>query len=135
MRVMASLKAMTVSLFGVRRRVTVVSVAAAAGLFMVASPVAAQAPFDLSDAARIAKGKSRFGANCAAYCHGAEGVGGRAPSMKGNPNFSAEVAYKAIAEGRRSGSDVMPPWGNAFSPEQIWELVAYLRFLSQQPVP
>jgi mono/diheme cytochrome c family protein len=26
----------------------------------------------------------------------------------------------------------MPPWGKAFSPEQIWELVAYLNWLSQQ---
>ena len=27
----------------------------------------------------------------------------------------------------------MPPWGGAFTPEQIWELVAYLQFLSTQP--
>jgi mono/diheme cytochrome c family protein len=29
----------------------------------------------------------------------------------------------------------MPPWGKAFTPEQIWELVAYLQFLSTQPSP
>ena len=103
-----------------------------ATLMLIATPASAQPPFDLADPARIAKGKSRFGANCAAYCHGAEGVGGRAPSMKGNPNFSADAAYKVIVEGRRGGSDVMPPWGNAFTPEQIWELVAYLKYLSAQ---
>jgi mono/diheme cytochrome c family protein len=27
----------------------------------------------------------------------------------------------------------MPPWGNAFSAEQIWELVAYLDHLSKLP--
>jgi mono/diheme cytochrome c family protein len=27
----------------------------------------------------------------------------------------------------------MPPWGNTFTPEQIWELVAYLQELSTQP--
>jgi len=28
--------------------------------------------------------------------------------------------------------DVMPPWGKSLTPEQIWELVAYLKFLSIQ---
>lgn len=90
--------------------------------------------FDLTDEARIAAGKKRFGSTCAAYCHGSEGVGGRAPSMKGNAHFTPESAYKVIAEGRR-GADVMPPWGSAFSSEQIWELVAYLQVLSKQPAP
>jgi mono/diheme cytochrome c family protein len=123
----------TMSMRSARRHARIVGVIAAVVVMATVTPrVAAQSPFDLSDPARIAKGKSRFGANCAAYCHGAEGVGGRAPSMKGNPNFSAEVAFKAITEGRRGGADVMPPWANAFSPEQIWELVAYLKYLSGQ---
>jgi mono/diheme cytochrome c family protein len=29
----------------------------------------------------------------------------------------------------------MPPWGSSFSPEQIWELVAYLQQLSKQTTP
>ncbi len=93
--------------------------------------VAAEPPFDLDDAARVASGKARFAKTCAAYCHGSEGVGGRAPSFKGNPHFSARAAYKVIAEGSR-GADVMPPWANSLTPEQIWELVAYLKQLSTQ---
>ncbi|WP_295557812.1 cytochrome c [uncultured Hyphomicrobium sp.] len=89
-------------------------------------------PFDLSDPAKIEIGKKRFGANCAAYCHGSEGEGGKTPSFKGNTNFSAAAAHKTITEGR-TGADVMPPWGNTFTPEQIWELVAYLNYLSKQP--
>jgi mono/diheme cytochrome c family protein len=27
---------------------------------------------------------------------------------------------------------VMPPWGAAFTPDQIWELVAYLKHLGRQ---
>jgi mono/diheme cytochrome c family protein len=27
----------------------------------------------------------------------------------------------------------MPPWGNAFTTEQIWELVAYIQHLSTLP--
>lgn len=93
---------------------------------------ASGAPFDLSDMARITAGKKRFGANCAAYCHGSEGEGGRTPRFKGNVHFSPDEAFKVITEGRK-GADVMPAWGSSFTPEQIWELVAYLNFLSKQP--
>lgn len=89
-------------------------------------------PFDLSDASRIDIGRKRFNSTCAAYCHGSEGSGGKTPPFKGNKSFSPQAAFKVITEGRR-GSDIMPPWGNAFTPEQIWELVAYLQFLSRQP--
>lgn len=93
-----------------------------------------QAPFDLSDQIRITAGKKRFGANCAAYCHGSEGEGGKTPRFKGNKNFMPADAFKTITEGRK-GSDVMPPWGNTFTPEQIWELVAYIDSLAKQPAP
>jgi len=89
-------------------------------------------PFDLSDQARIDSGKKRFGANCAAYCHGSEGEGGRTPKFKGNKNFSPALAFQTITEGRKT-ADVMPAWGSSFTPEQIWELVAYLNYLSKQP--
>lgn len=108
-------------------------------LAVASSPVLANqeaaagaAPFDLSDQARITAGKKRFGANCAAYCHGSEGEGGRTPRFKGNEHFSPDEAFKVITEGRKT-ADVMPAWGSSFTPEQIWELVAYLNFLSKQP--
>jgi mono/diheme cytochrome c family protein len=101
-----------------------------AALTLFGSAVAAQAPFDLGDANRIDSGKRRFAGTCAAYCHGKEGVGGRAPSFKGNPFFDHEAAFKVITGGRQ-GQGTMPPWGNAFSPEEIWELVAYLDHLSK----
>ncbi|WP_157269344.1 c-type cytochrome [Azohydromonas aeria] len=92
-------------------------------------------PFELTDPQRIAAGKARFGATCAAYCHGSEGAGGRAPSFKGRGSeFVPAAAFQVITEGRR-GADIMPPWGKAFTPEQIWELVAYLNWLAAQPAP
>lgn len=100
----------------------------------VAAPTSAATtspPFDLSDAGRIQAGKSRFNQTCAAYCHGYEGEGGKAPNFKGRTDLSPEGAFKVITEGRR-GADVMPPWGKAFTSEQIWELVAYLKFLGTQ---
>ena len=92
------------------------------------------APFDLTDPVRIAAGKKRFNINCGAYCHGFEGSGGKTPPFKGNKDFTVPMAFKTITEGRRT-SDVMPPWGKAFTPEEIWELVAYLQYLSTQPAP
>jgi mono/diheme cytochrome c family protein len=97
----------------------------------VATPAARTPPFALTDPARIEAGKGRFGSTCAAYCHGSGGVGGRAPSFKGRSDFVPAAAFQTITEGRR-GADIMPPWGKAFSPEQIWELVAYLNWLSTQ---
>jgi len=106
--------------------------ALAAALICAGAAAQSAAPFDLDDPARVAAGKKRFASTCAAYCHGAEGTGGRAPGFKGNKHFSAPAAFKVIAEGSR-GADVMPPWKGSFSEEQIWELVAYLKHLAGQP--
>lgn len=90
-------------------------------------------PFDLNDPARIEKGRKRFAKTCAGYCHGHEGIGGRAPDFKGRTDLSPQAAFTTISNGRQ-GADVMPPWGSAFSEEEIWELVAYLQYLGRQKV-
>jgi mono/diheme cytochrome c family protein len=90
-------------------------------------------PFDLSDPQRIEIGKLRFNSSCAGYCHGFEGAGGNAPSFKGRgDDFDPDYAFRTITNGRKGSGDVMPRWGGAFTPEQIWELVAYLEFLAKQ---
>ena len=108
----------------------------AALCLLVAALARAQstAPFDLADPERVAAGKLRFGSTCAAYCHGREGEGGKTPPFKGRQDLTPEMMFKVISEGRR-GTDVMPPWGNAFSKDEIWELVAYLQYLGKQPRP
>ena len=95
-------------------------------------PATGTAPFDLTDPVRIAAGKTRFGANCAAYCHGFEGNGGKTPPFRGNAFLKRDEVFKIITEGRR-GSDIMPAWGNGFSAEKRWELVAYIMYLAAQP--
>lgn len=90
-----------------------------------------QPPFNLNDEARIAAGKTRFGANCAAYCHGNEGSGGKVAAFKGRKDLKPEELFKVITHGRR-GADIMPAWGNGFSAEKRWELVAYIMYLSAQ---
>jgi mono/diheme cytochrome c family protein len=86
----------------------------------------------LTDEARIERGKNRFNALCAAYCHGFEGSGGKTPAFRGRTDLDAVSAFKTITVGR-VGSDVMPAWGNGFSEEKRWELVAYIMYLTRQP--
>lgn len=88
---------------------------------------------DLTDLNRIDLGKLQFGSTCAAYCHGSEGRGGRAPAFLGRSDFDPHNAYRVIRDGRRGAGGVMPPFGQAFSETQIWELVAYLQHLALQP--
>jgi mono/diheme cytochrome c family protein len=97
-----------------------------------AATTSAAAPFDLADPARIEAGRKRFNKTCAGYCHGFEGKGGRAPDFKGRTDLPVQVVFDTITHGR-TGADVMPPWGGAFSEEQIWELVAYIRHLGTLP--
>jgi mono/diheme cytochrome c family protein len=87
-----------------------------------------EAPFALSDAARVETGRKRFSKTCAAYCHGSGGTGGRAPALNERSALTDADLFRTIHDGRR-GSDIMPPWGATFNDEQIWELVAYIRSL------
>ncbi|MCB1888506.1 MAG: cytochrome c [Rhodocyclaceae bacterium] len=90
-------------------------------------------PFSLDDPARIAAGRKRFNKTCAGYCHGYDGSGGRAPDFKGRPELDPQFLYDTIYHGRE-GTEVMPAWGDALPEDTIWELVAFLRQLGQQPV-
>ena len=86
---------------------------------------AGTAPFDLADAKRIKSGESTFNSTCAAYCHGQN------PTLfVGRTDLSEEYVYDTIRDGGK-GATPMPPWGDVFTHEEIWELVAYLKSLGQ----
>lgn len=106
-------------------------------LALAAVGAAAQAPadppFDLDDPARIEIGRMRYAQSCAGYCHGGGGVGGRAPDFLGRGEVDAGRLFGVIQKGRKGPGGVMPRWESAFSPEEIWELVAYLKHLGLQP--
>jgi mono/diheme cytochrome c family protein len=87
--------------------------------------VAGSPPFDLSDPKRIEAGRSTFNSTCAAYCHGQN------PSLfVDRTGLTEEHVYNTIRDGGK-GATPMPPWGDVFSHEEIWELVAYLKSLGQ----
>jgi mono/diheme cytochrome c family protein len=84
-------------------------------------------PFDLKDATRIEAGKGRFESTCAAFCHG-----NPPPLFVGRTDLDPQYVYNTIRDGGR-GATPMPPWGDVFTPEEIWELVAYVESLGSSP--
>lgn len=102
-------------------------------MMCAATSAADEPPFDLADPARVEVGKLRYAQTCAGYCHGGGGVGGRAPDFLGRGDIDAARFFSVIRNGRKRGSDIMPRWDAAFTPEQTWELVAYLKHLAAQP--
>ncbi|MBU0602457.1 MAG: cytochrome c [Gammaproteobacteria bacterium] len=82
---------------------------------------AGAAPFDLADPARIKAGLGRFQSTCADYCHGHQ------PALFiEREGLEAEYVYNTIRDGGK-GATPMPPWGEVFTQEEIWELVAYIK--------
>ncbi|MCC7251942.1 cytochrome c [Hyphomicrobium sp.] len=83
-------------------------------------------PINLNDAARIEAGKERFHSTCADFCHGHE------PALFIGRPVEPHHAFETIRDGGK-GATPMPPWGDVFSEEEIWELVAYLNHLGKAP--
>ncbi len=77
----------------------------------------------------IELGGKLFNPTCSnAYCHGANGTGGSAPSLRDH-NFTAEYVARIISEGKAGTS--MQSFKNQYSPEQIQQLTAYVMSLSK----
>jgi len=93
---------------------------------------ASQAGVQLDDPVTIESGRQRFNQACS-YCHGKEGAGGKTKSFKGRHDLAAPAVFDTIANGRRRGANIMPPWKSSLSETQIWELVAYILSLSNAP--
>jgi mono/diheme cytochrome c family protein len=82
-------------------------------------------PFELTNKARIVSGRDRFQSTCAAFCHGHE------PALFiGRDGLEPQYVYNTIRDGGK-GATPMPPWGEVFSPEEIWEIVAYLKSIGK----
>lgn len=85
---------------------------------------------DLTDPARIKRGKEQFEATCASFCHGAE-----PPLFIGRKGLDPDYVFATITQGGR-GATPMPPWGGVFTPDEIWDLVAYIEYLGTlKPLP
>ncbi len=94
-------------------------------------------------ASSIAEGKKLFAIDCV-MCHGQEGdgKGELAVSMKlSPPDYRDEVAMKKFTDGElfdviTNGKGGMPAEGKRATPDQIWNLVNYVRsFAQKKPSP
>ena len=72
--------------------------------------------------------------NCAG-CHAANGGGGMGPALSNHVfvyGSEPENIYLTISHGRPKG---MPAWGTILPDRVIWDLVAYIRSISDAPNP
>jgi mono/diheme cytochrome c family protein len=83
----------------------------------------------------LAKGKKMYGFDCA-MCHGKTGDGkGDMGDMKGIPDLTDPAALKNRTDGElyyiiEKGKGEMPPEGSRGKPEDLWNLVNYVRSLA-----
>ncbi len=75
--------------------------------------------------------QASFYQNCA-YCHGAEGSGGKARKLQCR-EWDPDYLFNTISKGKRRGSLVMPPWEKTFNEEERWQFVAYIQSLKDLP--
>ncbi len=115
------------------------------------APVEEKVPADAANrknpvapsATSIAEGKKLFTIDCV-FCHGQEGNGKGevAVSMKLTPpDFHDDAAMKKFTDAElfdiiSNGKGGMPAEGKRATPEQIWNLINYVRsFATQKPSP
>jgi mono/diheme cytochrome c family protein len=102
-------------------------VPAAAGVRMPVPPMIADSP-----QAREAGHTLFVKMNCAG-CHTYTGKGWMGPDLTDSYwrfGGAPEDIYRSIYEGRPQG---MPAWGKALAPDEIWQLVLYIRALPAKP--
>jgi len=86
----------------------------------------------ISDPEWIQSGRKKFVKACA-YCHGQEGDSGKNKAFRERIDWDPNQIHDVIANGRQSGSNVMPAWKDSIDDELIWNMVAYIRSLSGKP--
>ena len=88
-----------------------------------------------SDAAAPQRGMKYFSAFNCVGCHMGNGGGGMGPALSRKPfiygSHPANI-YMTIVQGRPNG---MPAWGSLLPDEIVWDLVAYIQSLSNEPKP
>lgn len=88
-----------------------------------------------NDKQSIERGRQYFTAMNCVGCHAPHGGGGMGPALS-NRNFiygdRPENIFLSILQGRPKG---MPAWGASLPQSVIWDLVHYIKSISQEPTP
>lgn len=107
--------------------------AMSAGQSQPGAPKASANPF-AGDRAALTEGADLFGRNCQ-QCHSTRGIGGKCPQLihgAWGPEGanSDELMFRTISEGRANTQ--MGAFKDALTSDQIWKIVAYLRYEAQR---
>jgi cytochrome c oxidase cbb3-type subunit 3 len=100
----------------------------AAGYRVAQVPSAVHNPYGTGEGA-VEEGRFLYIRMNCAYCHAFDGTGGMGPDLTDNQwrYGSSDVdLFNTIYRGRAQG---MPAWGPVLTEDQIWKLVAYVRYL------
>ena len=95
--------------------------------------IASIAPQAAATTASPIHGAALFATNGCAHCHGPAGSGGdRGPDLK---DLRRRMTAVQVATQIHDGGQSMPPFGDALTPQDITDLVAYLRATHKPPPP
>ncbi len=85
---------------------------------------------NLKDPRVISAGHELYLEKHCSHCHGANGNGGVNLTDRdlSNPNY----VFEAIADGLERGSLRMPGWREVLSEAQIWQVTAYVMWISRR---
>jgi mono/diheme cytochrome c family protein len=96
-----------------------------ASTIFLSAPGYAEPGLSMTDPAAIAAGQIRFNRNCV-YCHGSAGAGGKGAPLQGRDDLTADYLFTTITQGKKRGSLQMPAWRDAFTDQEVQELIAYI---------
>jgi mono/diheme cytochrome c family protein len=80
----------------------------------------------------IHAGQALFAQTCS-YCHGQEGDAGKTQPFREHLNWDPQEIHDTIADGKRTGANIMPPWKASIADPEIWKLVAFIQSLAGKP--
>jgi mono/diheme cytochrome c family protein len=105
---------------------SVASVFAAADGDQDLPPPEKTAGVNLHDPGVIQKGMSMLSSTCGGYCHGTEGRGFKAPSLRNRTDLSTDALRATILYGRKRAGKLMPAWNGVLSEQDVWTVIAAL---------
>jgi mono/diheme cytochrome c family protein len=113
------------------RRIAALAFAIAMGMFSTLGLAAAETPppdqtggVDLASPAVIERGMQLLNSACGGYCHGSEGRGLKAPSLRNRTDLTWKSIHATVTYGRKRAGKMMPAWKGSLPDEDIWAAVA-----------
>ncbi len=79
---------------------------------------------DLGNPEVIQRGLKLLNTACGGYCHGTDGRGLKAPSLRNRTDLAWNSLHATITNGRKRAGKMMPAWKGSIPDDDIWAAVA-----------